>query len=339
MHLALNHNFLTFRRSQALKASRPYLSKKQNAYINRVETIARKRFRLRDEGFLEDTKNFIIGFLNSFYRNFYEHPYARPLRATSIIIDCPEEERLLNRDVIEHITKIVEFVRTRWFYTYKGVYWAHSAYFNVDDILLFIEVDPEALPTVEDITALYLYHEGEKSVMMSSVYIFMLFPWAAYQIDVEDFQKSWQSVLCPPCNPDIFELLTRKEFCLNGGRYKPVLSNAWTPLVDHFFSEEKMLFRRLIEDPSIYKLNSFDFIRIFWKTAQLVIVNNAMREDQIICPLTLGAIERGLARQRIPIPYEIRPLTEASVDMFAGGEGDISDQIPFAVQYLRDISR
>jgi hypothetical protein len=98
--------------------------------------------------------------------------------------------------------------------------------------------------------------------------------------------------LTPFCNPEVFELLGRSEAKLDAGSFHYAVNSTWTPLVEHFFCEEKMLFYELLDKPEIYKVNNLDFLRIFWKTAQLVVMNHSSKKDEIVYPLTLPAIEK-----------------------------------------------
>lgn len=338
MNLALNHNLLILDREQALKLSKPHLSPETHAFLKKVYLVNKNRFRLQDHRFLEETKDFIVRYLNLFYKDFLNHPFARPLSTICQHVDCPVEERLWDAETKAHLDNLIRFVKKKWDDTYQGAYWTHSAYFNMDEILFMVEVDPEKIPSVHDLTTFYLYHSNAPSQLTSRIRLFLLFPNAAFQIDPYDFKKSWQSILCPPCNPELFELLGRSEFCLDGGGYTPAQFVIWTPLVEHFFWEEKMLFYGLLENPSVYKLNSLDFLRIFWKTIQLVLMNHSAQKDHILYPLTLPALERGLIKHGIPLPTEFQALIQAYFDELEGKACDISDLVPSAIEYLKEIN-
>ncbi len=338
MSLALNHGILEFDRREALRKSKPQFNGKERVLLDKLENTAQKRFRINDEGILNETKDFVINYLNKFYGEFQNHPYARSLKNISQVVDCPKDEWLLDEKDHARIMNIVCFIKERWSHTYRGAYLIPSAYFNMDEFLLMIEVNPKQLPTVQELTELNLFRWKAEPALKSRTKLFLLLPNAAFQIDPDDFKKSWQSILCPPCNPDLFELLGRSEFTLDGGGYQPTITSVWTPLVEHFFWEEKMLFYELLENPSIYKLNSLDFLRIFWKTAQLVLMNRSVKSDEILYPLTLPAIERALANKGIPLPDQLKNLTNAYRNELDGKTIDIASLIPLAIRYLKEIN-
>jgi len=339
MNLALNHNLLIFDRKRALRTSKLYLPNEALGFLKKVDLVENSRFRLRDRRFLEETKNFILGYLNHFFKDFLSHSYAKPLNTISQHVDCPLEESFCDTNVKIHLDKLIKFLKNKWDYTYQGAFWAQSAYFNMDEILFMVKVDAEKIPTIHDLTTFYLYHNNAPYQLTSRIRLFLLFPNAAFQIDPYDSKKSWQSILCPPCNPELFELISRLGFCLDGNEYTSFQTVEWTPLVKHFFWEEKRLFYDLFKKPEIYKLNSLDFLRIFWKTAQLVVMNRSVNSDQLIYPLTIQAVERGLEKQEIPVPTELQFLSQAYSNELAGNECDISDFVPSAIEYLVEINK
>ncbi len=338
MNLALNHGILVFDRREALRRSKPQFNGKERVLLDKLENTAQKRFRINDEGILNETKDFIINYLNRFYGEFQNHPCARSLKNITQVVDCPKDEWLLDEKDHARIMNIVCFIKERWSHTYRGAYLIPSAYFNMDEFLLMIEVNPKQLPTVQELTELNLFRWKAEPALKSRTKLFLLLPNAAFQIDPDDFKKSWQSILCPPCNPDLFELLGRSEFILDGGSYQPATGSVWTPLVEHFFWEEKMLFYELLENPSIYKLNSLDFLRIFWKTVQLVLMNRSVKSDEILYPLTLPAIERALANKGIPLPDQLKNLTNAYRNELEGKTIDIASLMQPAIRYLKEIN-
>jgi len=54
--------------------------------------------------------------------------------------------------------------------------------------------------------------------------------------------------------------------------------------------------------------------------------------------LTLPAVMRGLSKQGISLPSELQPLNQAYLDELAGKACDISDMVPSAIEYLKEIN-
>jgi predicted nucleotidyltransferase len=338
MNLALNHGILEFDRKKALELSKPQFKGKELAFLDKLEKKAKVGFRSNEPSILDETNDFLISYLDRFYWDRRNHPYTRPHKDATQRVDCKNGEMLLNEEEDTHIRGLVHFVKENWPDSYLGAYLGSSAYFNIDELLLMVRVNPERVPTVQEITALNQFHWSTAPHLRSRIRLFLLLPNAAFQVDPDDLKMSWQSILTPSSNPDLFELLGRPEFTVDGGSYRPNTSFAWNPFVEHFFWEEKMLFYQLLQNPSVYKLNNLDFLRIFWKTAQLVIMNRSAKRSEIIYPLTLPAIERSLAEEGIPLPGELNSLSVAYRDEIKGKDTGVAGLIPRAIRYLKEIN-
>jgi predicted nucleotidyltransferase len=337
MNLAMNFGILTFLRSEALKLSRQHLRIEDIGFVGKLERIAKERFINSDEHILEETKNFLIPYLDRSYEQFGTHPFLNPLRDIRLKVDSPKDEYINTKTERTHIEHVIDHVKRGWPNSYRGAYLVPSVFFNVDDLLLMIEVDPEQLPTVRQLSALYFLHRDAQIQIRHRIRLFILLPNTAFQIDSEDPRQSWQSILYPPCNPDVFELLGRPAFAIDEGGYHPITRPFWSPLIEHFLWEEKILLNDVLKNPSIYKLNSLDFLRIFWKTAQIFLMNRLLQEETILCPLTVPAIERGLREEGIPLPFHLQNLMDAYQIELTGRASTITDLIPVAIDYLREI--
>lgn len=337
MNLALNEGILEFSRKNALELSIHSFKEKELNFLKKLENISRKNFRPNESNILDESKNFLLNYLDGFYKELQNHPYTRSLKEITQKVVCPKEEQLLNEEDEDHIKHLVGFLKENWSYTYRGSHLISSVYFNLDEFLFMVQINPKKIPTTQELTAFNLFHRDAKPELSSRVKLFLLFPNAAFQIDTDDFNKSWQSILIPLSNPDVFDLLGRSEFKLDGEDYQANEFPVWTPPVEHFFCHEKMLFFELLKNQSIYKLNNLDFLRIFWKTAQLVVMNNSVNKEEIFYPLTLSAIEKALIAYDLSLPKELKILADAYRNELKGEPDNISLLIPVAVNYLKEI--
>ena len=338
MNLGLNHHILTFDRQEALRLSKAALSHLDQEFLEKLETIARKQFRIADTGILDDTNAFLLRYLNRFYQQFCTHPLARSLRHMHYYVDCPPEEWFWTDDERQYVAKLVAYVKERWPRTCQGAYVAWSIYFNMDELLFFIAIDPQRLPSVQEIAELMRWHRREPFQQQFRITLYLLLPNAALQLNPVALDKSWQAIVCPPSNPEIFALLNRSACTLYGERYPRTTSAAWTPLVEHFLREEQRLFYELLENPAVYKLNNLDFLRIFWKTLQLVVINRSIQKGEICYPLTLPAVTRALAAAGVLLPAPLLCLEKAYRNECKGHTTDIAGLIPLAMQFLKKMN-
>lgn len=309
MDLALTRDSLTFDRQEALAMAMVDLAPDQQALGERVLTVARRGFRGDIPGVLEDTRAFLLRHLNDFYARLRNgHSLARAIDHKSRP-GHPVTQRVLSAKNAflggreeEHHKSLDDWLEAEWGPgSSNGTKLAPAAYFNLDEFGYFIPIDPASAPSVEQISAFNRFHETLAPDLRVRFRVYLRTPEAAFQIDTQDLEQSWQSVLTPLYNPDVFEILDGPS------AERP----AWTRPVAHFFEEEKFLFYELVTKPSIYKLNDRDFLRIFWKTAQLALLNRTALEGNVVYAMTPAALEEALGATGIALPTELRTLGPA----------------------------
>ncbi len=318
MDRALTRDDLTFDRGEALENAMPALPPDEQKLGARLLASAGRGFRGDIPGVLEETHAFLFRHLNDFYTRLRrDHSFAGPIDhdacpgraigqrvvpANSGVPGAPGARGAGGPRERAHRKALDDWLEAEWGPGASGgTKLAPAAYFNLDEFGYFIPIDPENAPTVAQIAALNRFHETLPPDLAARFRVYLRTPEAAFQIDTQDLEQSWQSVLTPFNNPDVFEIL-------DGPRDdRP----AWTRPVAHFFEEEKFLFYELVKKPSIYKLNDRDFLRIFWKTAQLVLLNRTAAEGEVVYAMTTSALEEALKTAGMPLPVELRPLGPA----------------------------
>jgi hypothetical protein len=136
---------------------------------------------------------------------------------------------------------------------------------------------------------------------------------------------AWQTILCAPMNPEVYRAL---------GRTSP----AWTPAVAHFVGEELDMLAAARRDPSIYKIGERDFQRLFWKTAQLEILERSARRGEAHYALTREAIAGALADAGEPLPQELAPFASGDTLADAAAHADLRLLRRAAIAYLESLT-
>lgn len=337
MDLALRRDRLTFSRNEAMNLAKPHLEEADRALAERLEASRDARYLSGDESLLENTKNFLFHHLESLFTTFDQHPLARPIAALPQAVDFEKSEWFDTLDESMHVTRIIGHVRSQWGATYRGVHLAASAFFNVDDLLLMIAVDPNRPPTIQQLRDLTALHWTHQPALRRRVHLFLLLPHVALQIDTAEAVKSWQSILSPANNPDVFALLSSGQAHRDGAPFAPLPPGGWTPLAEQFFREEEALFYGQLDEPAVFKANLLDFLRMFWKTAQLVAVNRSVRAGSVVYPLTPTATARALEAHGAPLPGNLKPLVTGYSLEAAGKDCGAARLIPAAIAYLKEI--
>jgi hypothetical protein len=169
----------------------------------------------------------------------------------------------------------------------------------------------------------------------SRVHVYLLLEHSAFQIDADYLNRGWQSVLSPPGNPDLFELLGRPDSTLDGRSYHSAIGAGWAPVVEEFLRDRTRVYRGMLELPADGEPDALEFVRLFWKLMQLAIVLRSAQKGEVGYPLTLPAISRALARQGMSLPPGLASLADVYRDALEGKACAIRTLIPEALSYLR----
>ncbi len=342
METALTRGEWIVSRAEALERAAEFLDGAEREFVRALSRIAGHRFRPRRNGVVDETLSFLLARLDRLYGELRSHPIASPLDERSHLLDYERSESPGAKEEDRFFERTLSFIEKRWAVPVRAARAVPGAYFNIDERLLVLEIDGHRPPPVSDLLALNDHLASETAHVRGRIPIFLRIGNAALRIDPDDLMRSWQSILFPPCNPDVFDLLARDDSLVAGPPSRspaPPAGPAWTPLVRHFFDEEEMLFYELLRNKAVYKLNTLDFCRIFWKTAQLVVLNRSASEGTIRYAMTPAAISRELSRIGAAIPSNLLALDPIYAEAIFGGESDVGEFIPPALDYLMEIER
>ena len=328
---------LAFRRGEALKFAGPYIDAETQALIDRTGRLARRRFLPRDEPLVEDTAMWMLRFLDRFYGELLDHPFSAAIGAASVEVDCPPEELLRPCGEQEHVERLLTHLDDEWGGVAQGAYFVPSIASGIDEMLLLIRVQPERLPTLEQLWTLNALHRDGQSALRRRITLHLLLPHAAFLIGLERVGVSWETVLSPACLPDVFALLARPAFALRGEPLRHEMAPAWTGHVRQFCWAEQLRYRQLLETRPAEGWDSTEFLRISWKCLQLIAMNRGVSSGRVRYPLTLAAIRRALAETGIPLPQELEPFDAASWRALNGEAVDIGRLLPLVVAFVREI--
>ena len=327
---------LTFDRTEALQAARESLEPTGQALVERLQAHRRRRFRTDDRTIVEDTTAFLLTHLDRFYGEAQGHPVTCDSGCPDVAFDAPLAEEPCP-EALESVRRLARSIRQQWGGSLLGAHLVSSVHFNVDELLLLLVGDPERPPSLALLQAAVREQQAQEPLVRRRLRIFVRLANAAFQLDAQDLEQSWQSILWQPSNPDAFALSGAPDRCLEGAPRVSASRPTWGPLVSRFLIEEEMLFGELLYDPAMYKLGSLDFLRGFWKVAQLVAVKRSVVRGRVVVPLTVPAIQRALTRQGIELPVALRPLAAAYGAVLRGADSEIAELVPGAIGYLKEI--
>lgn len=327
---------LTFDRAAALRAGKEGLDPAGRALVARLQEHRRRGFRTPDPGIVADTTAFLLTHLDRFYGDARALP-AGVTDGQKVRVDAPFGEVPGGHAVLAAAQALTDTLQPLWGDAFRGACLVPSIHFNLDELLLLVTVRPEQPPSFEQLAAAARAHRAQAPASGGRLRLFVLLANAAFQLDAEDLEQSWQSVLWPPSNPDVFALAARSDRRLTGAPVAEPAPPAGGALIRGFLSSEDTAFGELLNDPAIYKLDTLDFLRVFWKTAQLTVMQRGASRSELLFPLTPDAVRRALAAEGRPLPDRLQPLAGAFAAALDGRRPDIAELVPDAIAYLKEI--
>lgn len=255
--------------------------------------------------------------------------------ANSVRVDAAADELLLAPGTHDHVSAIIAEVKGHWA-GYRKAYLVPSlSFFYPDDLLLMIDVDPQQLPTIAEIRELCRTHVPA-GPLRQRIALFLLLPQGGYQLQIQSSTELWHHTVCPLANPELFCLLSRPGFLIDGIATRSDKPPVWTRFAQDQLTEEITVRRAAFgKDPSgAANLSSLDLLRNLWRQVQLEIVAKSAHSGEVIVPLTLAAMLRSLRSWGLPADSIFDRLADAYRSEMAGSAVDVNAMLPEVMQML-----
>jgi hypothetical protein len=334
----VNGEKLPASRRAAIRAALLVANGQKRMFLERLERSAKSRFLRYDGDVREDTFQFLLPLLEGIHSKLGDAEMFQPLPGAAVRVDCPAPEVLRSKAAESHACRIVDFVKDRWT-GYRGAHLVPSvSFFNLDDLMLLIRVEPSDLPSAEEVGALCRFHAASRPPQR--IALLLLLREGAYQVETESMLELWHLLICPPANPDVFALLAEPEFVLDGDVTPSATPPCWTPFAQ-FLVEEELAVRRaaMAKAGGDQSMPSLELIRNLWRQLQLEVIDQTTRAGQTTIPLTPQAVLRGLERLGAPPSDALYAFRAAYEDALEGGETNVGPLLPEIMSSLAELSR
>ena len=296
-------------------------------FLKRLERSAALRFLRYDGDVREDTFRFLLPLLERFHATLADAEMFQPLPGAAMSVDGPASEVLRSKAAESHANRIVNFVKQRWT-GYRGAFLVPSvSFFNLDDLMLLIRLDPADLPSAEQVRELCEFHAASRPPQR--IALLLLLRNGAYQVETESMLELWHLLICPPANPDVFALLANPAFALDGGVTPPRSVPCWTPFAQ-FLVKEELAVRRaaMARASSDQSMPALELIRNLWRQLQLEVIDRSALAGHVVVPLTPQAVMRGLEGLGAPPSEALDAFRAAYEAALEGVETDIRPLLP-----------
>jgi hypothetical protein len=244
---------------------------------------------------------------------------------------APEEER--------HMREIVECARTCWGTAYVGARRVPGLVFAMDETLLVFEVSrPLSLAQLVPVVTKHTQGAGR---LRRRIHLYLSTGGVLLQLYAHDLFRAWQAILTQGANPDTWEALRWPQSCMDGSPQTSVApaSRTWGRPMCDFVRLERGLFGEALDDPAVYRVNTLDFTRMFWKYLQLAVASVSAERGTAIVAQSVAGVRNALQRTGLPEHSVLEPLAEAYRASLGGARTDLGALLPHAVKYLKELPR
>ncbi len=327
--LALDAGFIEHSRKKGMQAALANSSGPDRDYLLRLKQSADAHHIRYPGDIQDDTFRFLLRLLEDFHSKLADAPGFEAVPAVKMYIDAPGEEILLTASAKEHAAEIVQFVKGSWS-GYRAAFLLPSiSFFNLDDLMLLIELDPLDIPDIRQIRELCRFHTARFPKLRQRVALLLLLKQGGYQLETVGFLELWHLVICPAANPDIFSLLSRPDFVLDGAPRAAFPQPVWTRFASALVDEEIGVRRSAMSKVNTdVTLTSLELIRNLWRQLQIEIIHRSTQTGTAIVPMTPAAIRRVVQSWGVPDTPAFEALQTAYEAELEGTATDVRALIP-----------
>lgn len=284
----------------------------EHSLLERLTASAKSHHRHFDGDIRQETFEYLLLQMERLHAVLGENASFQSTGAQGFHIEGSASEMMISKACREYVTSIVDIVKESWT-GYRSAYLVPClSFFYPDDLVLLLEVQPDQLPNVSQIRNLCDYALKHGGGLTQRVALYLLLPEAAYQLEIVSVVELWHHTLCRQANPEIFALLQRPEFVIDGHARSDSPAPYWSRFADALVNEEIGIRRSAIgkvaEAPDT---SSLELLRNLWRHLQLEIAQRSAAYGFVVLAMTLPAMQRMLQHFGIPSGPVFDQLREA----------------------------
>lgn len=177
----------------------------------KLADIEARRFLDSEGQLVEDTYHFLLQFFTDLWDSFRADPYLHIYDHIRQDVDCPNSERLPGERETQHLEMLRQYLKTHWGAKYRGTHLVKSAFWNIEDFLLLIDVNGNLLPAAREVADLAALHRRIQRELPPRIFLFLLSGSVALPITPVMPRDLHRGILTPATMPDVFLQLGEKE--------------------------------------------------------------------------------------------------------------------------------
>jgi hypothetical protein len=301
-------------------------------FLERLEQSARSRHLGFEGDIQEDSLRFLLPMLDQIHARLGEMASFDAIG--SFRLDAHAEEVLRTPPAISHAHRLIDHVKDRW-PGYRGAYLAPSAAcFALDDLLLLINVNPGELPSLSQMRELCGLHAAGRESLRQRISIYLLLPAGGCQLEFITFTEMWRVMVFPPSTPDLFTLIQRPEFRIDGESATLLRAPAWSRFASDLAIEERNVRRSVLNKvtPDVFP-SSIEIIRNVYRHLQLEVLTRTTT-----FALSPAAVQRELESLDLSDDSVLSELRDAYTRELQGETTNVRPLIPRIISFLKKFS-
>jgi hypothetical protein len=254
-------------------------------------------------------------------------------------VDADPAEVLRAPESIAYARRLIQGHAAHW-PAYRAAYLAPSANcFAMDNLLLLIELNPAAdLPSFLELRELCALHFRSRPAAPQPIALYLLLSSGAVQLEFVNFTEMWRVLLFPPSSPDVFTLIKRPEFVIDGVPCQSNTTPVWSQFAYDVALEELNVRRSVLSKvtPDVFP-SPIEILRNVWRHLQLEALLRTADRGSALLPLSPASVRRQLSALGLSDDRLLVALEEAYRSELQAQPSNVRALIPEIINYLKSL--
>lgn len=317
-------------RLKAVAGGMKRLDPSERTVVERLQKCCEGRYLRYSGNVLNDAFHILLHRIEHIHALLPQGSPFEPLPNKELLIDAPAEEVFRTEAALARARDVIEKAR-RILPGYQNDFLLpRSSFSGIDDLQLLIETDPARPPTVDqarEICRMSAATDGPQRVA-----VYLLLANGAYLLDRQSPLEFWHVLQSPAANPELFNLLSRAEFVMDGKPRSEVVAHPWT-LFSSTLVEDEIRLRQSAMAKAMAggAPSSLTILRGIWRHLQLDVMRRSAMTATVYVPLTVNAVLRGMQAQDLPEFPILHELKQAYELELSGQTSRASELVPQAM--------
>lgn len=177
------------------------LRRENSELASRLLAKAEKRYLGRDRSLEEATYRFLTDCIGDLWRGFEDDPFLEVYSGVRQSVDLSGDDRRESYAVCEEFER---HVVSQWGERCRSVRIVRSAFWPMEDRLLIVDVQPSALPGLDELDAALRVLDGRRQIGQGRLFLFLKAGSVAFPLTPEMPRDFLRGVLTAATAPDVF---------------------------------------------------------------------------------------------------------------------------------------